>query len=45
VIDRQDRAALAGDVPAFVRSVHASAANFRDIVLAATAFGATGCAF
>ena len=45
VIDRQDQAAVGGDVPAFVRTVHASAANFRDIVLAATAFGATGWAF
>jgi hypothetical protein len=31
VIDEQDRAALAGDVPAFVQSVHRSAANFRQI--------------
>jgi hypothetical protein len=45
VIDRQDRFALAGDVPGFVRSVHASAANFRDIAITATAFGVTACVF
>jgi hypothetical protein len=32
-------------VPGFVRTVHASAANFRDIAITATAFGVTGCVF
>jgi hypothetical protein len=45
VIARQDQTALAGDVHGFVRSVHASAVNFRDIAITATAFGATGCVF
>ena len=43
VVDEQDRAALAGDVPAFVQSVHHSAANFRQIAITATVFGATRC--
>jgi hypothetical protein len=43
VIGEQDRAALAGNVPAFVRSVHQSAASFRQIALTATVFGATRC--
>jgi hypothetical protein len=43
VIDEQDRAALAGNVPAFVRSVRHSAANFRQIAISATAFGSTRC--
>ena len=43
VIDQQDRAALAGNVPAFVRSVRHSAANFRQIAISATVFGATRC--
>jgi hypothetical protein len=45
VINWQDQAALAADVPSFVRTVHASAANFRDVAIAATAFGATRCSF
>lgn len=43
VIDEQNRAALAADVPMFVRSVHDSVANFRQIAITATAFGATRC--
>jgi len=43
VIDEQDRAALAGDVAAFVQSVHRSAANFHQIAITATVFGATRC--
>jgi hypothetical protein len=45
VIDRQDAAALAGDVPGFVRTVHASVANFREVAITATAFGVTRCVF
>ncbi len=43
VIDEQDRAALAADVPSFVRSVHQSAADFRQIAIAETVFGTLGC--
>jgi hypothetical protein len=43
VIAEQDRAALAGNLPAFVRSVHASAANFRQVAITATVFGVTDC--
>lgn len=43
VMDEQDRAALAGDVAAFVHSVHHSTANFRQIAITATVFGATRC--
>jgi hypothetical protein len=43
VIDEQDRAALAADVQTFVHSVHHSAANFRQVAISATVFGATGC--
>jgi hypothetical protein len=45
VIDRQDQAAPAGDVPGFVRTVHASSANFRAMAITASAFGATACVF
>jgi hypothetical protein len=45
LIDQQDQAALAGDVPGFVRTVHASASNFRDVAITATAFGVTRCVF
>jgi hypothetical protein len=44
IIDAQDRAALAGDVRSFVRTVQEIAADFRDIAIATTVFGATGCA-
>ena len=43
IIDEQDRAALAGNVPVFLRSVHRSAANFRQIAISATVFGSTRC--
>ena len=43
VMNAQDRAALATDVPAFVRSVHASFASFRRIAITATVFGVTRC--
>jgi hypothetical protein len=45
VVERQDQAALAGYVPGFVRTVHASAANFREVAITATVFGVTGCVF
>jgi len=45
IIDQQDRAALTGDLHDFVDSVHASAANFRQIAITATVFGATQCVF
>ncbi|HTP23395.1 MAG TPA: hypothetical protein VMJ65_27570 [Solirubrobacteraceae bacterium] len=43
VINEQDRAALAGDVAAFVQSVHHTVATFRQIAITATVFGATHC--
>lgn len=45
VIDQQDQAALGGDVPGFVRTVHASSANFRAVAITASAFGVTRCVF
>jgi len=45
VIDRQDQSAVAGDLAGFVRSVHASTDNFRDIAITASAFGVTSCVF
>jgi hypothetical protein len=45
LIDRQDQAALAGNVAGFVRTVRASAENFRDVAITASAFGATRCVF
>jgi hypothetical protein len=44
VRDRQDAAALAADVPAFVKSVGDTAAAERALALAADVFGATRCA-
>ena len=44
VRDAQDTAALAADVPAFVRSVEDTVAAERQLALAADGFGATGCA-
>lgn len=43
IIDDQDRAALAADVPRFLRSVRHSAANFRRIAITATVFGVARC--
>ena len=43
VINEQDRAALAGDTPAFVHSVRHSVSGFRQIAITATVFGATRC--
>lgn len=43
VIQAQDAAALAGDVPAFLHTVHATA--FRRLAIAATVFGASDCVF
>jgi hypothetical protein len=43
VIDEQDRAALAGDAPAFVHSVRDSIGAFRQIAITATVFGTTRC--
>lgn len=43
VIDEQDRAAITGDAPAFVQSVRHTVANFRQIAITATVFGATRC--
>jgi hypothetical protein len=43
VIDDQDRAALATDVPTFVRSVRESANTFRQIAISATVFGVSSC--
>jgi hypothetical protein len=43
VIDEQDQAALAGDVPGFVRSVHDSVAGFRAVAITATVFGVSRC--
>jgi hypothetical protein len=43
VIQEQDHAALAGNVPAFVKTVHDSASGFRRIAITATLFGATRC--
>lgn len=42
-IQRQDDAALAADVPAFVQTVKDSSANFRDVAIAATVFGVPDC--
>jgi hypothetical protein len=44
VRDEQDTAALAADVPAFVRSVEDTVAAERRLALAADVFGATRCA-
>jgi hypothetical protein len=43
VINAQDRAALAGDAPAFVHSVADSVTAFRQIAITATGFGTTRC--
>jgi hypothetical protein len=43
VINEQDRAALAGDVPAFVHSVRDGTSAFRQIAITATVFGTTRC--
>jgi hypothetical protein len=43
VINEQDRAALASDAPAFVRSVRDSTSAFRQIAITATVFGTTRC--
>jgi hypothetical protein len=43
VINAQDRAALAGDVPAFVHSVRDSTSAFRQIAITATVFGTMRC--
>ena len=43
VINEQDRAALAGDAPAFVHSVGDSIGAFRQIAITATVFGTTRC--
>jgi hypothetical protein len=42
--DRQDAAALAADVPAFVQSVQDTVGAERELALAADVFGATRCA-
>jgi hypothetical protein len=44
VRDRQDAAALAADVPAFVKSVDDTVGAERELALAADVFGATRCA-
>jgi hypothetical protein len=43
VINEQDRAALAGDAPAFVRSVRDSVGAFRQIAITAAVFGTARC--
>jgi hypothetical protein len=43
VINEQDRAALAGDAPAFVDSVRDSIGAFRQIAITAAVFGTTRC--
>jgi hypothetical protein len=43
VINEQDRAALAGDAPAFVQSVRHSISAFRRIAITAAVFGTTRC--
>ena len=43
VINAQDRAALASDTPAFVRSVRDSISAFRQIAITATVVGTTRC--
>ena len=43
VINEQDRAALAGEAPAFVHSVRDSSSAFRQIAITATVFGTTRC--
>jgi hypothetical protein len=42
-IEAQDAAALATDVPGFVRTVRASSRAYGAVALAATAFGAPAC--
>jgi hypothetical protein len=44
VDDEQDRAALAADVPAFVKSVHDVASTYRAVAIGATVFGVARCA-
>ena len=43
IMDEQDRAALARDVPGFIRSVHDNAGNFRQIAITETVFGTDRC--
>jgi hypothetical protein len=43
VDDEQDTAALAGDVPGFVHSVHDASHAFRAVAISATVFGAGAC--
>jgi hypothetical protein len=43
VINRQVQAALAADIPGFVKSVNDNTAAFRQIAITATVFGATTC--
>ena len=43
VINEQDRAALAGDAPAFLHSVRDSTSVFRQIAITATVVGTTRC--
>jgi hypothetical protein len=43
VIEQQDNAALASNVPGFVNSVRESSNAFRQIAITATVFGATQC--
>ena len=43
VIDKQDHAALAGDVPSLVASVRDSAIDSRHIAITATIFGTNRC--
>jgi hypothetical protein len=42
-IDEQDQAALAADVPAFVKSVHDVDTTFRAVAITATVFGVDRC--
>jgi hypothetical protein len=42
-VEAQDRAALASDVAAFVRTTHASSRAFRAVAIPATVFGAPVC--
>ncbi len=43
VANEQDRAALAADVPGFVKSVHDSSAGYREVAITASEFGVDRC--
>jgi hypothetical protein len=43
--ERQIKAALAGDAPAFVRAVYQQAGSYNQLVLTSAVFGVQSCTF